>query len=168
MLWASLFSLGPHPPQHVITLDMYSLSLCVGEAVTGLYTSRHIFGRMTPQGCILATGILPECITTSRFSPDSVKYYFLFSIFIYSPYSPVPFPLVLQGALRLQGSLMPSVWCFLCVHVHTRWDQSPHYKKRLGNNNVLVFFPQDTGIKRAWICLSSIFLVNLEAESTLG
>lgn len=57
----------------------------VGEAVTVSCTNGHVFGRITYQGGILATGILPERVTImSRFAPDSVEYYYSFAIFIYS------------------------------------------------------------------------------------
>lgn len=86
MLWASLFSLGLHPSEPVITLNMYYLSWPVGEAVTVSCTNGCIFRRITSQGCLLAAGILPESITVmSRFAPDSVKYYYSFAIFICSP-----------------------------------------------------------------------------------
>lgn len=74
MLWVSLFSLGPHPIGHVITLNMYYLSWLMGEALTVLCTNGRIF-RITHQNCTLATGILSESITImSRLAPASVKF----------------------------------------------------------------------------------------------
>lgn len=76
MFWASLFSLGPHPTGHVLTLNMHYLSWLMGEAVTVLCANGHIF-RITYWDCTLATGILPESVTIMRrlaFAP--VKFYY--------------------------------------------------------------------------------------------
>lgn len=74
------------PPEPVTTLTIYYLSWSVGEDATVLCTNGSVSRWIISQDCVLATGILPESVTImSRFAPVSVKHYYSFVIFIYSP-----------------------------------------------------------------------------------
>lgn len=101
MLWASLFSLGPHPTGHAITLNVYYLSSPIGEGMTVSCTNGHIF-RITYQDCTLATGILPENITIIySLAAASVKFCINLLFFFILLNAPLPFPVSLQDGLRL-------------------------------------------------------------------